>query len=174
MELPKLVLWSTMATTFGLYLLMMVWTLPAISQAADGLTAFDLRYFGYNLIDASRFLEALSPAGKSLYLGVHFPLDQIYASLLAISSILAIRAFCGHIKAPVQVALIIAALLGATFDWFENYLIRHMLAESSYTLDQGLVQTSSIFTSLKVCFQLAPVIFVALVLIQTAVYRKNA
>ena len=65
------------AATIGLYLVMLLWSLPKIAAEAGGLTPFDMRPGGYSLAEARAFLAALSPEGTAFYLGVQHRLDMV-------------------------------------------------------------------------------------------------
>ena len=68
----------------GVYAAMLLWTLPAITEAAGGLMPFDMRPFGYTHTEAVNFLAALTPEGLSLYLGPQAWLDRAYPALLGL------------------------------------------------------------------------------------------
>ncbi len=90
MTAPRLAFWLLFAATLGVYATMLGWTLPAISAAAGGLPAFDMRPGGYSFDEAKAFLAALSPEGKALYLDVQHKLDTAYPGLLAATLFFAI------------------------------------------------------------------------------------
>ena len=68
----------------GVYAAMLLWTLPAITEAAGGLMPFDMRPFGYTHTEALNFLAALTPDGLALYLGPQAWLDRAYPALLGL------------------------------------------------------------------------------------------
>jgi hypothetical protein len=57
------IFWLVVAATLGVYLVMVLWSIPRISAEAGGLPVFDLRPGGYTFEEARAFLAALSPEG---------------------------------------------------------------------------------------------------------------
>ncbi len=118
--------WGVFAATLGVYAVMIVWTLPGISQSAGGLPPFDLRPMGYSPDEARAFLSALGPEGRALYSGPQRILDMAYPALLGFVLIGALR----HIYAkgwPLTL-LVFVALVGMGFDYLENMRVALLLA----------------------------------------------
>jgi len=118
--------WGVFAAALGVYAVMIVWTLPAITQSAGGLPPFDLRPMGYSADDARAFLSALGPEGRALYTGPQRILDIAYPALLGFVLIGALR----HVYAkgwPLTL-LVFVALVGMGFDYLENMRVALLLA----------------------------------------------
>ncbi|MDV7142670.1 hypothetical protein R3X27_08245 [Tropicimonas sp. TH_r6] len=117
--------WGILALTLAVYAVMLGWTLPAISRAADGLAPFDMRPGGYGPEEARAFLSALSDEGRALYAGPQRWLDIFYPPLLALSLAGAIwQLYRGRIWR----ALFLAAILGGMgADWLENIRVAGLL-----------------------------------------------
>ena len=120
----------------GVYAAMLLWTLPAITEAAGGLMPFDMRPFGYTHTEAVNFLAALTPEGLSLYLGPQAWLDRAYPALLGLGTL------------P-RVVLVVAALAGAGLDYFENARVHAMLLAGPQGTTETMAQAASLATVLK-------------------------
>lgn len=150
MSLVRAAFWLVFAVTLGVYLVMLLWTLPAITAAAGGLTPFDLRPTGYGLDEARAFLAALSPEGTALYRNVQQRLDIAYPALLAATLALAILRL-----APAGAScwlLATTALPGMVFDYLENASVATMLDVGAAALTPELAATASRWTLLKSAF----------------------
>ena len=88
----RVAFWALFAVTNIVYLVMVVWSLPKVSEAAGGLVPFDMRPTGYSFEEAKAFLAALGPEGTAFYLHVQQRLDLLYPALLAATLFFAIRA----------------------------------------------------------------------------------
>lgn len=141
------VFWVVFALGLSVYLVMVLWTLPAISAAAGGLAAFDLRPLGYSLIEARAFLSALSEQGRALYLGPQALLDLAYPTLLASTIALGVRLLGGG-RWMLRIA-VPAAVGGALCDYAENLLVRRLLQVEPASVTEGAVQMASTATVLK-------------------------
>lgn len=122
----RLIYWGAVAAALMVYLAMVVWTLPEISQAADGLVPFDLRPWGYGPDAAQGFLDALSDEGRALYLGPQRVLDAIYPALLAVALGGAVPAL--YRNRALRSVLVIAVLAGMAADYLENARVAALLA----------------------------------------------
>lgn len=121
----RLIYWIVFAACLGVYAVMLIWTLPAISAGAGGLAPFDLRLGGYSAEEARAFLAALSDDARALYLGPQQLLDLFYPALLAV-------VLGGAIWALVPWALLRWVLLGAVLvgmagDYVENARVAALL-----------------------------------------------
>lgn len=118
--------WISFAAALAVYLCMVLWTLPTISQAAGGLAAFGLRPTGYSEAEARAFLTALTEQGRALYSGPQRLLDLAFPVLLALVLIGAIRTF--FTRPWVRSLLIAVAVFGMLADYWENNLVTTLLA----------------------------------------------
>ncbi len=85
----RLIFWIMFAVMLGVYLVMVLWSLPLLMADAGGLPAFDLRPAGYSHDEAQAFLAALSPEGRAFYLDVQQWLDTAYPALLGVVLVMA-------------------------------------------------------------------------------------
>lgn len=102
----------------------MNWSLPHLSQIADGLIMFDSRPGGYSLIQTQSVIDGFGEAGKEFYLGTQLWLDFFYPALFDISFVLLISKFLQAYKTPkwAILALLAAPLLTAVFDYSETII----------------------------------------------------
>lgn len=148
----RLIYWTIVVLTLGVYATMLMWTLPAISAAAGGLTPFDMRPGGYSLEEAKAFLGALSPGGRALYLGPQHWLDLAYPLLLATFTGWSILNLLPKIWLRRGGWLALLAIPGMIFDYMENGAVAAMLAADPDTLSPQLAATASRMTVLKSVF----------------------
>lgn len=73
----KVTLWISGVLTALICLIMNLFLIPSIEQAAGGLKCFDMR-FGYSYNEALAFINDLTDGGKSIYLTRQLPLDFVY------------------------------------------------------------------------------------------------
>lgn len=92
------IVWVGLIVSNVLFASIMSWSLPHLSQIADGLIMFDARPGGYSLIQAQSVIDGLGEAGKEFYLGMQLWLDLFYPALFAISFVLLISKFLQHTK----------------------------------------------------------------------------
>lgn len=135
--------------TIGIYLTMVMWVLPKISAAANGLIPFDMRPTGYTHEEAINFLQALSVEGRDLYLGLQHTLDTLYPGLLAIVLVIAFA----KLATPLWAAIFgLFAIAGNACDYLENIGVKNMLAafdSSSEMVTLEMVATVSDWTVFK-------------------------
>lgn len=132
--------WAGFVAAMGVYMAMVIWTLPAISAAAGGLAPFDLRPTGYSPQEARAFLAALSDEGRALYLGPQRLLDLFYPALLGV-------VLGGAVWALVRFALLrwvlLAAVLGGMLaDYSENILVKGLLETPGPVTDNAVLAAS--------------------------------
>ncbi|CUH82485.1 hypothetical protein [Tropicibacter naphthalenivorans] len=130
------------AAVLGLYLVMVLWTLPAIKDAAGGLAPFDLRPFGYSVAEARAFAETLSDYGRALYLGPQHRLDTLFPALLVVWSCWTLLKL---LPRRVAVALWAVVVLGMIGDYGENISVTSLLTQ----FDEATAQAASRFTIVK-------------------------
>lgn len=144
--------WLVFAATLGVYLVMLLWTLPAVTAAAGGLVPFDLRPTGYSFDEARAFLAALTPEGTALYRGVQQRLDIAYPALLAATLVMAILMLAPARLDRWRWLLAATALPGMVFDYLENAAVARMLDGGAAGLAPGLAAEASRWTLLKSAF----------------------
>ncbi|UYV38589.1 hypothetical protein N4R57_05920 [Rhodobacteraceae bacterium D3-12] len=138
----RLLVFVFMVATAGIYLAMVVWSLPYVTAEAGGLMPFDLRPFGYSVQQAEAFHNALSDEGRLFYLNTQLLLDLFFPPMLALCFILIAFVFWQNLARWVIIAL---ALLTLTADYTENVLLAQILTH----FDPDLVIEASFWTKLK-------------------------
>lgn len=141
--------WLLVAATLGVYLSMVLWSLPVISTAAAGLAPFDLRPAGYTFEEAMAFLTALSPEGRDFYRTVQHRLDLVFPGLLAATILLAIAALLPGRLGRWRFVLPLPVVLAAAFDWAENADVGKMLAAGAEGVTPEMVAAASRWSVLK-------------------------
>jgi hypothetical protein len=149
----RLSLQTTFWSCFGLaaanYAVMVLWSLPLISAAADGAAPFDLRPMGYSVAQAQEFIEALTDEDRAFYLNVQHRLDTTYPALLALTLGLG-----SYLLSPPTWSLTkwlggAFAFAGAVFDYLENFQVARIIESKSKVLDPALVTAASQATVAK-------------------------
>lgn len=156
-----MVFWVSLVAAMAVYGVMLLWTLPAISQAAGGLMPFDMRPGGYTFAEAQAFLAALTPEGRHLYLTAQHRLDTAYPLLLAVALGSGLVWLAPAVLGRARWLLAILPVPGALFDYLENLMVGGMLRLDG--IDSEGVGAASLFTLLKSAFTgLAMTVFLAL------------
>lgn len=146
----RVAFWALFAVTTAVYLVMVLWSLPKISEAG-GAMPFDMRPFGYGFDEARTFIAALGSDGADFYLNVQHRLDAVYPALLAATLFFAIRALAPSGPIPPTI-LALVALPGAVFDYLENNAVSAMLSAGASGLTEEAVARASLWTLLKSVF----------------------
>ena len=154
MKTIKIALIISVTISLALQTAMKVWTLPEISDAAAGLAPFDLRLTGYSHEDAMRFLLAISPTGRNIYLGPQHLLDLIYPASLALSVGLAIY-LLGPLTRVWRAIFALAVLPGMVFDYRENIWVTRLLKTNPADITAAMVESASSATVYKALFDTA-------------------
>jgi hypothetical protein len=152
MSMLKPLFWISLLAAVGVYLTMILWTLPAITAAAGGLAPFDLRPLGYDFGEAQAFLGALPEQGRQLYLDVQQRLDIAYPALLTLVLGLGIALVSPPKFGNWKWLLALTSVPGSLFDYWENMLVRSILNSPPDALDPALVAAASSATVLKSLF----------------------
>lgn len=142
----RLIFWMMFAVMLGVYLVMVLWSLPLLMADAGGLPVFDLRPMGYSFDEAQAFLAALSPEGRVFYLDVQQWLDTAYPALLGVTLVMAFRFL---FRGALRWVAIAFALAGTVFDYLENAAVAGMLRAGSEGITPDMVATASRWTLLK-------------------------
>lgn len=144
--------WVLFALSLIIYLAMVAWTLPEISEAAGGLPVFDLRPGGYSAEEGRTFLAALNDEGRALYLGPQALLDVAYPALLAAVLTLGAYLMLRPGGRRLRWATAAAAVAGAGCDYLENVLVRGMLQADPAGVPDSALRAASAGTILKSAF----------------------
>jgi len=148
-------IWAGLAVTAALDLYEIRYTIPALKRLAGGQRIFDMRWGGYDLADAARYLDALGEKGRAFYATWHLPADMALASVEGPALILAgLRltsaggAIPETVRPPLRVALVVLPLLTAALDLTENACVALMLAGWP-NLSAAVVAVASAATVIK-------------------------
>ncbi|WP_375174433.1 hypothetical protein [Pseudooceanicola sp.] len=160
-----LVFWALVVVVGGLYLAMMVLTVPVLLREAGGLKPFDFRPFGYSTEDVNRYLDAISEEGLATYLGLQHQLDLVFPLVLAAMFVVGFRRFLGSVAGLVMSVL---AVTGAVADYSENALVATLLTEPVQPEQVVLASTLTIVKSL-----LATICFVVMIWIGVQAWRAR-
>ncbi len=150
--------WICFITALAVYITMIRWSLPAITEAAGGLAPFDMRPSGYTLADAKAFLAAIDPETIKFYREVQLTLDLFYPALITISLFLGIYLMLPARFGAWRWAIAALPLPIAPFDYLENNLIGAMLASGPEKISADLVSAASRWTVLKSSFTTASIL----------------
>lgn len=148
--------------TMIVYVVMLTYSIPAVSAFAPEFPLFDLSPTGYSLSYASELLNSLGEDGRHLYLFTQLPLDFIYPALFSITYSLMLVWLCGKLfnkNSKIYYFLLVPFLAGI-FDYIENIFIIRMI-NSFPDIQEITVKVASTFTILKSSFTM--VFFVLLI-----------
>ena len=138
--------WTLLVVTLGVYLTMVLWSLPQLQQMASGLAGFDLRPMGYTPDEARALVKALGSSGADFYLNVQLWLDSAYPALMAAVLILA---FARLARGTWVWVLAGGAVLMAAFDYLENRAVAGLLRAGPEAVSDAMVSVASRWTLLK-------------------------
>ncbi|MGH1331321.1 MAG: hypothetical protein ACRBBK_10600 [Paracoccaceae bacterium] len=154
--------WALFSAMLGVYLTMILWSLPRIARDA-GAPVFDLRSSRYDYEDARSFLSNLSDEGRDFYLNVQQSLDMIYPALFGIIVAWSLLwAGKGFPRWILRIAVAFA-LVSMVADYAENAAVRGMLLAGAEGIDPAQVASASARTMLK--FSTATVAGIGLILL---------
>jgi len=140
------VYWIVVAATVTNYLIMILWSLPLVSEMAGGNVPFDMRPGGYSFDEALIFLKTINDSGRNFYLNTQHVLDFFYPSLLAVSlAIPLIHLLPRYLGWPLA-ALAIGA---AASDYLENIYVAGMLKLEPAVVTEAMVSVASNWTLTK-------------------------
>ena len=138
--------WVVVAATVTNYLIMVLWSLPLVSEMAGGGVPFDMRPGGYTFDDARVFLTAITDAGRDFYLNTQQLLDLFYPTLFAITVAIPLAHLVPRYWGWASAALAIAA---GVLDHLENSAVAVMLRVEPDALTEAMVSTASNWTLAK-------------------------
>ena len=132
--------WVLVAATVTNYLIMVIWSLPLVSEMASGIVPFDMRPGGYSFDDARVFLTVITDAGRDFYLDTQQFLDFFYPTLFAITVAIPLAYLVPRYWGWILAVLAIAA---GVFDHLENIAVAVMLQAGPNALTETMVSTAS-------------------------------
>ena len=140
------VYWVVVAATVANYLIMILWSLPKVSEMAGGGVPFDMRPGGYSFDEALDFLITITDTGRDFYLNTQHFLDSFYPALFAATVAIALvhllPRYWGWVLATI-------AIVAGAFDYLENSAVAAMLRVEPDALTQVMVSTASNWTLAK-------------------------
>ena len=161
----KITLWISGVLTALICLIMNLFLIPSIEQAAGGLKCFDMR-FGYSYNEALTFINDLTDGGKSIYLTRQLPLDFVYPIAYGVF-------FIGMIVFLLRKksALCIVPALLMSADYTENISVILML--KALTPTTGLVTVASTATICKTILMYSCFLILAVLIIRLIIEKKH-
>ncbi len=138
--------WAIAAATVTNYMIMILWSLPLVSEMAGGSVPFDMRFGGYAFDDARVFLTVITDAGRDFYINTQQLLDLFYPTLLAITVATPLVHLMPRYLGWTLAMLAIAA---GVFDHLENSAVAVMLRVEPDALTKAMVSTASNWTLAK-------------------------
>lgn len=138
--------WVVVAATVTNYLIMVLWSLPLVSEMAGGSVPFDMRPGGYSFDGARGFLTAITDEGREFYLDTQQLLDLFYPTLFAITVAIPLAHLVPRYWGWTLAVLAIAA---GVFDHLENSAVAIMLRAEPDALTEAIVSTASNWTLAK-------------------------
>ncbi len=111
--------------TQGMYLYMVLKSIPAVKAFSKGLELPDLMPTGYSTSYIPKLLNALGEEGRNLYMNYQLPLDMLYPLLFAVSySVLLAYLFKkGVSDSSILNRFVAVPVVAALFDYSENILM---------------------------------------------------
>ena len=142
--------------TMLVYLTILFYTIPSVTDQAPNMKVFDMSPGGYSQTYAEELLGAIGPTGREAYLKRQVPIDFIYPGLFALTyTLMLVWIFKKSFNAKSKVfSLALIPAIAGLFDYFENICIILMI-KSFPTLDSNLVNVSSMFSITKSALTIA-------------------
>ncbi|MFK8075700.1 MAG: hypothetical protein AB8B84_03875 [Granulosicoccus sp.] len=134
------VYWVLVTATVTNYLIMVLWSLPRVSEMAGGEVPFDMRPGGYSFDEAQVFLTVITDAGRDFYLDTQQYLDIFYPTLFATTAAISLL----HL-APTYWgrSLSVLAIAAGLFDHLENSAVAVMLRAGPEAITEAMASTAS-------------------------------
>lgn len=139
--------------TQAVYLVMLGYTIPQVTEYTDNMEIFDLRPQGYSAEYAKELLNTLGEDGRRIYLTRQIPMDLIYPGLFLVTYTLLLSYIFkrGFSEGSFMQQLIFVPILGGIFDYLENVGIVLMLTMYP-DFSSTVARVSSIFSVSKSLF----------------------
>ncbi len=133
-----------------IYLSILLYSIPRVTERAAGMQLFDMSPFGYSHAYAQNLLAAIGAEGREVYLRLQLPIDFVYPGLFALTySMMLVWLFKKRFDPESKVFLLaLAPAVAGFFDYMENVGIIVMLQQYP-ALTRGMVSVSSVFSVLK-------------------------
>ncbi|MGC9368987.1 MAG: hypothetical protein ACP5DX_05530 [Paracoccaceae bacterium] len=129
--------------TLSLYAVMLLWSLPRITEAAGGLPAPDMRPAGYSHDEAVAFLSALDADARAFYLSVQHRLDAVYPLFLGLTLGLALWHLLRRAAWPLRAGALLLCAGVTAADWLENARVAALLRAAPGEVSVDMVAAAS-------------------------------
>ena len=134
------------------YFAMIFFTIPKLTDFANGLQIFDMKPNGYSFTYAKELLGNLGKSGRNFYLFRQLPLDFVYPLLFMMSNIMILSFFLKKIgKLESWFLLVLFPVIAGVFDYLENFGLIYLLTSNPKISEIG-VRIISTFTVIKSLF----------------------
>ena len=134
------------------YFTMIFFTIPKLTDFANGLQIFDMKPNGYSFTYAKELLGNLGKRGRNFYLFLQLPLDFVYPILFMMSNVLILSFFLKKIgKLESWFLLVLFPVISGVFDYLENFGLIYLLTSNPKISEIG-VRIISTFTVIKSLF----------------------
>ena len=139
-----------LAITNGVYLIMLLWSIPMVQSFAGGMEILDMKPFGYDYGYVLTLFNELGLEGQDKYLMYQIPIDMLYPGLFGLTYwLLLMWVFTKmHILDTFWANLTFLPIFAGFFDYLENFGILFLLANHP-DISEGMVKATSIFTLAK-------------------------
>ena len=165
------VYWIVVAATVANYLIMVLWSLPLVSEMAGGNVPFDMRPSGYTFQEAQEFLNTIDGKGRDFYLNTQQLLDSFYPALLATTLAIPLVHLTPRYWGWVLAVIAVAA---GVFDYLENGAVASMLTLNPDELTKSIVSTANHWTLAKsVTTTIASVALLAVLVRKGLIWLKS-
>lgn len=135
--------------TAGLYAALAWVSVTGLLPAAGDLAPFDMRLTGYSVEDARAYLEALSTAGRDLYLGTVRQLDTAFPVVFGAWLAALVWRTARGMMTWSRLVLTLPAWGYAVMDLCENALVADLLRAGAEGFDPQIAVLASEFTVTK-------------------------
>jgi len=141
----RLISWGLPLVTAAVYAWLALWLGGQLRQMAGGALPFDLRITGYALHDARSYLQALSPAGYTLYQGPAALADTLFPVLFGLTLAWWMRPYSGVFG----MVCVMTAMSYVALDLGENLFVQRMLTAGPDWVSYADVTRASALTQGK-------------------------
>ncbi len=163
--------WVVVAVTVTNYLTMVLWSLPLVSEMADGGVPFDMRPGGYSFEEAQVFLTSMNNEGRDFYLNTQQLLDFFYPTLFAISVAIPLAHLLPRYWGW---PLALLAIVAGCFDHLENSAVAIMLRIEPNLVTEAMVSSANSWTLAKsISTSIASIALVIVLCIKGIVWLKT-
>ncbi|NOQ70694.1 MAG: hypothetical protein GQ574_01760 [Crocinitomix sp.] len=164
----------SLVATYSVYAIMILITIPNLTNYSDVLTILDLKPSGYTQEYVINLFQNLGENGRAYYLHYQLPIDFLYPLFFAISGFLTLFYFISKLKLSQSFWkwLNYLPIIAGIADYLENFGIIQLLA-SFPKINEAMVMTTSCFSIVKSAATTLYFLSLITLLIMTLVRRYN-